>query len=138
MGGCFFGVLLINTLILRMKSTEWNCLGILNHIEICTRMLLMSSGVTLLINTIIKMIVGRPRPNFYALMESGNASMQRAARRSFPSGHSAYSISMLYLVSLNLYAAVKYVQGQLIKGRRIRVSMFNPHSFFFGHDFRFI
>lgn len=134
----FIAVIVINVFVLWIKSNEFSSNAVLNHIEICLRMLLLSSGSTLFINSVIKLLVGRPRPNFYALMETDNAENHRAARRSFPSGHSAYSASMLYLLTLNLYAAIKYVQRQMLKGRRIRVCPTNPHSYFFGHDWKVI
>ena len=134
----YIGCLLINAIVLRMKSNDCTSAGLLNHIEICLRMLLFSAGTTLFINSLFKLAMGRPRPNFYALMETDDDDRHRAARRSFPSGHSAYAASMLYLLSLNLYAAVRYVQKQVMKGRRIRESMDNPHCYFFGHDCPFL
>ena len=136
--GAFIAVLCFSACRIMRQSNEWTLFGIVNQMEICVRMLLFSSGSTLFANSMIKLIVGRPRPNFYSLMATDDVLLHRAARRSFPSGHSAYSASMLYLLSLNLYAAVKYVQSQMMKGRKIQISMRNPHSFFFGHDYRCI
>lgn len=74
-----------------------------------------SCGFTILFTSVLKLIVGRPRPFFAAVCEAyvqgsntlctGKPSLVKVARKSFPSGHSSLSFaSMLYLT---FYLAVK-------------------------------
>ena len=62
--------------------------------------LLTSLAVTALVTTFVKHAAGRPRPNYYALMELDAATYGDEAVRSFPSGHASSAMAGLHFLSL--------------------------------------
>merc|ERR1712087_1064351 len=98
--------------------------------EVLSRMALFSSIGTIAIVEVIKVSVGRPRPNFYALHVGTDDDKHKAAI-SFPSGHSAISFSMLFLLTLNLYSSMQYVQEKFKNRKPVRLSIDIIHSYFF-------
>lgn len=75
-----------------------------HHVPICC--ILFSIGLEEFICQILKFYVGRLRPNFYALCGFNEETLQcendleREARMSFPSGHSALSFASMSVLSL--------------------------------------
>eukprot|EP01083_Nonionella_stella_P085278 236389_1 len=83
----------------------------LKNIEIMLRMLFFAITSTRVATNCIKLSVGRPRPNFYALMDDSlSKEDHRQARMSFPSGHASSAFAALFLLALNLYQAMNYAK----------------------------
>ena len=122
---------LVNVLILRYSDAVFKCSAMLGHVERLFRMLMFSCFGTEAVVSVIKFLVGRPRPNFYALMARHSEDEHKQSRMSFPSGHSSLSFSTLFLLTLHLLAAMQFAQsrGQQRK-RHICISTENPHSIF--------
>lgn len=80
----------------------------------------------------MKFSIGRPRPNFFALMDlevdQTLSVNHKQARMSFPSGHAALCFSTLFLLTLNLFAAMRFAQS---RAGKLRVSMNRPHCYFY-------
>ena len=124
----------INVLVLSCNDRMFRWNRALKKIEILSRMALFCGSGTVALTTVIKICVGRPRPNFYALHEEGRSeSDHNESRMSFPSGHSSLSFAMLILLTLNLYRAMDYVQQRYKKqnAKGLQLSMNNVHSYFF-------
>eukprot|EP00554_Chaetoceros_debilis_P003973 CAMPEP_0194084386 /NCGR_PEP_ID=MMETSP0149-20130528/13080_1 /TAXON_ID=122233 /ORGANISM="Chaetoceros debilis, Strain MM31A-1" /LENGTH=170 /DNA_ID=CAMNT_0038767031 /DNA_START=160 /DNA_END=669 /DNA_ORIENTATION=- len=76
------------------------------HAAVCT--LLTTIGMSEFVTQMVKMYVGRLRPNFYALCEFDPSTLQCAAnqaremegRQSFPSGHSSLSMAGMGVLAL--------------------------------------
>ena len=67
------------------------------------------------------------------MMKRKSTSDHKQARMSFPSGHSSLSFALLFLLSLNLFCAMNYVQIRFRKQKKntLRISINNPHSYFY-------
>jgi len=136
--GPWIFTLLFNMIILCCfhEMTYWR--SVMKYIEIILRMMFFSASGTEALVSVMKISIGRPRPNFYKLMEltSSEATMSsnhKQARMSFPSGHAALSFATLFLLTLNLFAAMRFVQNRIrVHGKpTVRVSVNNPHSYFY-------
>ena len=71
-----------------------------------TRNILASLGLTQFIGSIVKNLIGRPRPNYWNYKDRN----YDASITSFPSGHASFSFGMFTLLTLYLLHSVKTVQ----------------------------
>jgi diacylglycerol diphosphate phosphatase / phosphatidate phosphatase len=80
-----------------------------------------ANGVTILVTTVLKLLVGRPRPHFAAVcgsyvadaanLCSGSAAAVAEARKSFPSGHASLTFAAAVYTSAYLLAALSPPAG---------------------------
>eukprot|EP01083_Nonionella_stella_P297781 1011012_1 len=132
--GPWIFTILINILFLYCSDRTYKCKIVFKKVEILLRMLLFSACGTEAVVSVIKFSVGRPRPNFFALIENDRSEEDhKQSRMSFPSGHASLSFSLLFLLTLNLFAAMNYVQIRFKKQNKhtVKISINNPHSYFY-------
>ena len=67
---------------------------------------LLSLALAALVTSFLKRNVGRPRPNFYALLALDPKEYAGTAYRSFPSGHSSTAMAGLHPLSLWLFSVL--------------------------------
>jgi len=91
-----------------------------------TREMAWSLGLALLITTIAKLYVGRPRPNFYEMCEWDGTKCtteENNAYKSFPSGHSSTAMSTFGLICIHFVENVLWqLRGYKVPWHRLDAS----------------
>ncbi|EMS11648.1 lipid phosphate phosphatase [Entamoeba histolytica HM-3:IMSS] len=67
-----------------------------------------SFSMNIFLTNVIKLFAGRPRPNFYAMIDAGN---MKDAYKSFPSGHSSMMFNGMMFISLLLCGELHVFNG---------------------------
>jgi len=132
------------------------------HAIVCV--FLMSSALSDIISALIKLYVGRLRPNFYNMCEFNTESLQcegddeynTEARKSFPSGHStmafsAYTVIILFLLGkaqtvkkpykkkvLSIFAAFPITYAFFVAASRVRDNWHHPSDVIAGSCIGFL
>lgn len=83
--------------------------------------LLQSTIFSVFLTTFLKVLAGRPRPNFMALCEfddgscQAQAAMANDARKSYPSGHASYAFAGLFFLTLYLLGKMRVAKFETKK-----------------------